>query len=211
MPPPPKSGLYYPNKLGLITVRSLEEVMGRNGAHAILDLAGLGRYADAYPPDNLEKEIDFGYISAINRALETLYGPRAGRGLALKAGRAAFADTLRQFGALVGVSDLTSSVLPLQEKLRIGLNAFAQLFAQLTDQKTSVAGQGQDFLWTIRPCPHCWGRSGEEAPVCYSVAGMLQECLRWLSGVREFQVRETECVAVGDSACVFLIHHETTL
>ena len=203
-----KSGLYYPNKMGLIALRSLEEVMGKNGLRTILKLAGLSRYADRYPSDNLQKEIDFAEISAIGRALESMYGSRGGRGLALKAGRAAFPDTLRQFGALVGVADLTSSVLPLQAKLRIGLNAFAQIYARLTDQRTGVEERGGDFIWTIYKCPYCWGRHGEQQPVCYTATGLLQESLHWLSGVREFRVQETACIAMGDPACTFLIHQE---
>jgi predicted hydrocarbon binding protein len=203
-----KSGLYYPNKLGLIALESLEEVMGKNGLRTILGLAGLSKYVDTYPPDNLQKQIDFAEISAIGQALETMYGPRGGRGLALKAGRATFPDTLRQFGVLVGVADLSSTVLPLQAKLRIGLNAFAQIFAQLTDQKTGVEESRGDFIWTIYKCPYCWGREGEHQPVCYTATGLLQESLRWLSGVREFRVEETECIAMGDGACVFLIHQE---
>jgi predicted hydrocarbon binding protein len=203
-----KSGLYYANKMGRIALRSLEEVMGKNGLRTILNLAGLSRYGDSYPPDNLQREIDFAEISAIGQALETMYGPRGGRGLALKAGRAAFTDTLRQFGAVVGVADLTSSVLPLQAKLRIGLTAFAQISSQLTDQRTAVEERGGDFVWTIYKCPYCWGRRGELQPVCYTAAGLLEESLRWLSGVREFRVQETACIAMGDEVCAFLIHQE---
>ena len=58
MSPVQKAGLYYPNKFGLITIKSLEEVMGRNGLNAILNLAGLNHYIENYPPDNLEK----GYV-----------------------------------------------------------------------------------------------------------------------------------------------------
>jgi predicted hydrocarbon binding protein len=203
-----KSGFYYPNKLGLIALRSLEEVMGRNGLRTILNLAGLSRYVDSYPPDNLNKEVDFAEISAIGQALETMYGPRGGRGLALKAGRATFPGTLSQFGALVGVADLASSVLPLHAKLRIGLGAFAQIFARLTDQRTGVVERGGDFVWTIYQCPYCWGRREEQQPVCYTATGLLQESLRWLSGVREFRVQETACIAMGDEACAFLIHQE---
>jgi hypothetical protein len=50
-----KSGLFYPNKFGLITIKSLEEVMGKNGLNAILNLAGLNYYIENYPPDNLDK------------------------------------------------------------------------------------------------------------------------------------------------------------
>ena len=37
MSPVQKTGLYYPNKFGLIIIKSLEEVMGKNGLNAILN------------------------------------------------------------------------------------------------------------------------------------------------------------------------------
>ena len=95
-----KSGFYYPNKFALITIKAMEEIMGRNGLNAILNLGGLSELVDNYPPDNLEKEFDFADFTALNMALEEMYGPRGGRGLALRAGRATFADALRGFGAL---------------------------------------------------------------------------------------------------------------
>jgi predicted hydrocarbon binding protein len=205
-----KSGLSYPNKLGLIMVRSLEEVMGRNGLSAILNLAGLSQYVEHYPPDDLEKGFDFAELSAICQALEAMYGPRGGRGLALRAGRATFADALKNFGALVGVSDLAFAVLPLQAKLRIGLNAFSKIFTQLTDQLTTVEEDGGDFTWTIRKCACCWGRHGEDKPVCYMTAGLLQEALRWVSGGREFRVHEAKCVATGADVCEFVIQQESS-
>jgi hypothetical protein len=106
MSPVQKAGLYYPNKFGLITIKSLEEVMGKNGLNAILNLAGLNHYIENYPPDNLDKGFDFAELSAIGLALEEMYGPRGGRGLALRAGRATFSDALKNFGALAGAADL---------------------------------------------------------------------------------------------------------
>ena len=97
-----KSGFYYPNKFARITVKAMEEIMGRNGLNAILNLAGLSNLVDNYPPDNLEKEFDFADLTALNVALEEMYGPRGGRGLALRAGRATFADALRGFGRVGG-------------------------------------------------------------------------------------------------------------
>ena len=47
MSPIQKAGLYYPNKFGLITIKSLEEVMGKNGLNAILNLGGLSHYVAA--------------------------------------------------------------------------------------------------------------------------------------------------------------------
>ena len=102
MSPIPKAGLYYPSKFGLIMIKALEDVMGKNGLNAILNLAGLNNYIDNYPADNLEKSFDFADVSSINIALEEMYGPRGGRGLALRAGRSTFADALKNFGALAG-------------------------------------------------------------------------------------------------------------
>ena len=80
-----KSGYYYPNKFARIFIDAMEEVMGKNGLNAVLNLAGLQHYVDNYPPDNLEKGFDFSEFTALNVALEDMYGPRGGRGLALRA------------------------------------------------------------------------------------------------------------------------------
>lgn len=208
MSPIPKAGLYYPSKFGLITIKALEDVMGKNGLNAILNLAGLNHYVDNYPADNLEKSFDFADLSSINIALEEMYGPRGGRGLALRAGRATFADALRNFGALAGVGDLAFKVLPLQAKLRIGIPSMAKIFSQVSDQYSTVEERENEFVYTIHKCPVCWGRSGVDKPVCFIAVGLLQEGLKWVSGGNEFRVNESKCVALGDDVCEFIIQKE---
>jgi predicted hydrocarbon binding protein len=205
MDPIPKSGYYYPNKAGKIILESLVNVMGKNGLNAILNLAHLTNLIDNYPADNLAREFDFSDVSAINQALEEMYGPRGGRGLALRAGRATFSDVLRNFGALAGVGDLAFRVLPLQTKLRIGIPAMARIFSQVSDQHSTVTEAETDFIYTIHRCPVCWGRSNLDKPVCYIAVGLLQEGLKWLSGGNEFRVNETKCVAMGETVCEFYI------
>ncbi len=208
MSPIPKSGLYYPSKFGLIILKALEDVMGKNGLNAILNLAGLNNYVDSYPADNLEKTFDFADLSSINIALEEMYGPRGGRGLALRAGRATFADALRNFGALAGAGDLAFKVLPLQAKMRIGVPAMAKIFSQVSDQYSTVEERESEFVYTIHKCPVCWGRSGVDKPVCFIAVGLLQEGLKWVSGGNEFRVNESRCVALGDEVCEFVIQKE---
>lgn len=206
MEPIPESGYYYPNKIARIILHALEDVMGTNGLNAILNLAHLSQLIDNPPPDNLAKEFDFAYLSSINLALEEMYGPRGGRGLALRAGRAAFAEGLRNFGALAGVGDLAFKVLPLGAKLRIGLPAMAKIFSQLSDQVTTVEEKEHEFIYTIHRCPVCWGRAGTtDKPVCYMATGLLQEGLKWVSGGSEFRVNESKCIAKGDEVCEFII------
>lgn len=208
MTPIQKSGFAYPNKFGLIMVRALEEVMGRNGLNAILNLAGLSQYVDHPLPDNLEKGFDFAEVAAINMALEDMYGPRGGRGLSLRVGRAIFADGLRNFGALAGVGDLAFKVLPLQAKLRIGLPAEAKIFSQISDQHSTVEEKENEFIYTIHRCSECTDRKGQDKPICFIAVGLLQESLKWVSGGNEFRVNESKCLAAGDSVCEFVVQKE---
>lgn len=205
MEPIPPSEYCYANKIARIAILALENVMGKNGLNAILNMAHLPQLIDNYPPNNLEREFNFSDFSALNQALEEMYGLRGGHGLALRAGRAAFADSLHNFGALAGVGDLAFKVLPLQTKLRIGIPAMAKIFTQISDQHSTVREEADSFIYTIHRCPVCWGRHDVDKPVCYMATGLLQEGLKWVSGGNEFKVTETHCVAMGDEVCDFVI------
>jgi predicted hydrocarbon binding protein len=203
-----KSGFYYPNKFARITIQAMEEVMGTNGLNAILNQAGLKDFIGNYPPDNLEKGFDFADYTALNIALEDMYGARGGRALALRAGRATFAEALRGFGALAGVSDLTFKVLPMNAKLRIGVPAMANIFNQFSDQVSKVHEEGTDrIIYTLERCPMCWGRKTDK-PVCHVGQGLLQEGLRWVSGGREFKVEMTTCMGMGNDMGRYIIYKE---
>lgn len=207
MPRIPPSGYYYPNLMGRIYLQAMEEVMGRNGLNAILNLAGLSHLINNYPPDNLEKEFEFSDFSALNGALEEMYGPRGGRGLQLRAGRAVFSLGLQGFGDLSGADDLAFRVLPLREKLKVGLPALARIFNQLSDQKTTIEDRGDYYAYSMQPCPICWGRKADH-PICFAGRGLLEEGLYWLSGGSKFRVEEIECIAMGGEACTYAVFKE---
>jgi hypothetical protein len=205
---PEKSGFSYPNKFARIYLEAMEEIMGKNGLNAILNLAGLTDIIGNYPPDNLEKSYDFAFYTALQVALEDMYGPRGGRGLALRAGRASFAEGLRGFGALAGVGDLAFKVLPLAAKLKIGLPAMANILTQFSDQISNVYEEGGDkYIYTLERCPMCWKRKADK-PVCYAGQGLLQEGLRWVSGGHEFKVDMATCIAKGDDMGRYVIYKE---
>lgn len=207
MQPIPKSGFYYPNKIARIYLQAMEEVMGKNGLNAILNLASLQNLMDNYPPDNLDRQFDFADYSALNGALEEMYGPRGGRGLAQRAGRASFAQGLRNFGALAGAGDLAFKVLPLPAKLKIGIPSMAKIFSSMSDQNSTVTETDTEFLYAMKPCPVCHGRKSDK-PMCHAGVGLLQEGLKWVSGGHEFKVYESKCIACGDEACVLNVPKE---
>lgn len=202
-----KSGLYYPNKIGRIYLMAMEEVMGTNGIKAVLNLAKTPELIGNYPPNNLAREFDFSDFGAIGSAIEEMYGPRGGRGLALRAGRASFAQGLSEFGSVIGASELAFKVIPLGTKVKVGLKAMAETFTKFSDQKSEVEEADEHFVYTIRKCPVCWNRTSEK-PICYGAVGILQEGLRWVSGGKDFKVEEIQCHAVGDEDCVFYVYKE---
>ena len=205
---PEKSGYYYPNKFARIFIDAMEEVMGKNGLNAVLHLAKLDNLIGNYPIDNLEKNFDFADFTALCMALEEMYGPRGGRGLALRVGRTLFADALRGFGALAGVGDLAFKVLPLSAKLKVGVPAMANIFSQFSDQVSNVFEEGDDrIIYTLERCPLCWGRKTDKA-VCFVGQGLLQEGLRWVSGGREFKVDLSTCIGKGDDMGRYIIYKD---
>jgi bacteriochlorophyll 4-vinyl reductase len=201
------SGYHYPNMIARIYIEAMEEIMGKNGLNAILNLAGLGHLIDNYPPKDLKKEFEFADYSALNGALEEMYGPRGGRGLQLRAGRASFAQGVRMMGPMVGMSDLAFKVLPLGAKLKVGTPAMAKVFTQFSDQVSTVEDRGDYYSYSMKPCPVCWGRTADR-PICFAGKGLLEEGLHWVSGGQKFRVDEIECVAMGGESCTYAIYKE---
>ena len=204
----PESGYYNSNRFVRIFLESMKEIVGVNGVNTILNYANLSSLIDNFPPDNLDRAFDFAHFSMINQALEEIYGIRGGRGLALRVGRIMFDDVLKEYGAHAGVSDPAFKVLPLQTKIWNGLKAMAQVFSEKSDQVSAVENLDDVYLYKIMKCPICWGRTEQDHPVCYCMVGLLQEGLNWVSGGKEFKIKETKCIASGNDACEFEIHKE---
>lgn len=191
----------YPQKMGRIILLGLEEVIGKGGAGAVLELARL----DAFQPSaSNERTFSFTTVSQLHQALEQVYGPRAGRGLALRTGRACFKYGLKEYGSLLGLTEMAFRLLPLPTKLRSASRTFAELFNKQTDQQVRVEETDTHIFWHIERCPLCWERSAEE-PICHLAVGLLQEALYWLSGGKVFNVEETTCHARGDDRCTISI------
>jgi hypothetical protein len=195
---------YYPNQMGRIVLLAMEEVIGRNSVNAVLNLASLPQWINNYPPGNRALQVPFEMIGRLQSALEKAYGPRAGHGIALRTGRACFRHGLREFGPLVGLTDLAFRLLPLPAKLNVGSRSFADVFNKYSDQRVSIEQDRERIYWNIDRCPVCWGRSSD-APACHLAIGVLQEALYWASGGKFFNVEEMQCVAQGDSCCKIVI------
>jgi hypothetical protein len=195
---------YYPNKIGRIILLAMEEIMGRNGVNAVLNLSKLRRLINNYPPNNFDRQFNFEDVGAIQQALDEMYGPRGGRGLALRAGRACFKYGLKEFGPVLGIADLAFRLLPINMKLKVGAEVFADTFNKYTDQRVRLTDDADQIYWHNERCPVCWGRKSDIV-CCHLVVGILQESLYWVSGGKNFAVQETTCIARGDETCTFVV------
>ena len=195
---------FYPQKMGRVMLLGLEEVIGKSGVASILDLGGLADLRQNLPPAKADKTFPFEAISQLHKSLEQQFGPRGGRGLALRAGRASFKYGIKEYGLLMGITEMAFRLLPLQTKLRVGAKSFADLFNKHTDQKVRLEETDEKILWHIERCPLCWSRTADE-PICHLAVGLLQEALYWVSGGKVFNVEETDCIAQGAVACTITI------
>ncbi len=200
----PAPQFFYPNRMGRMILLGMEEVIGRNGVNAILNLAELPEYISNIPPHNQDLTIPFETVSRLQNSLESAYGPRGGRGLALRTGRACFKYGLREFGPELGLTDLAFRLLPLATKLKVGSEALAGLFNLFTHQQVRIERDNSHIQWIIERCPLCWERHTNDV-ACHLAVGLLQEALYWVSGGKIFMVEETHCIARGDKTCTILI------
>lgn len=199
------SGLYYPNRIAGLFFLAMEDVMGKGGLNALLSLSELQAYIDQPPPNNLARQFDFAYLSALNQSMEEMYGARGGRGMALRIGRACFARGMKSFGAMAGMTDPAFVALPLQTRARMGLDALAAIFTNFSDQQSSVSEFSDYYEFITETSPMAWGRSSDK-PVCHALTGIIQESLRWASDGYEYHVQEVSCRAAGDERCIFRVN-----
>lgn len=148
--------------------------------------------------------LEYNQISALQQALEDVYGRQGARGVALRSGRAAFCHFLRVFGEQTGFDELQFRLLPLRRRILAGLERLAQLIAGQGGGTIRIQDSGTDWLVHIDVCPECWGRQND-SPLCYFSVGLLQEFLTWMSGGKIYLVEEKTCRAKGDSACTIRI------
>ena len=197
----------YPNRMGRIILASMRQELQAERLAEVLAMAGLSYLAAHPPPGNLERRFPFESVSALQAATEQVFGVKAGRQLNYRIGRGTLGLGLKEFDPLLGIADLPMRLVPLGMKFRVGLDVFARVFNQFSDQVVRLSEDDRHLLWIIERCPVCWSRHVDK-PVCYAAVGLLQEGLRWVSGGKEFRVDEVTCRAAGDPHCTFACYKE---
>ena len=200
-----KPGRQSVSRLCQIMLEGVEEISGRSGVRAALNAAELSiLYESANAGSAQSGEFPFNELSAVATALEEMYGKRGGRGILLRAGRAAFKYVLRSYGDSLSLLDLNYRLLPAPVRFKTGLDVLAHLFSDLGRTSIAVIETSEAWFWRIERCPFCFQIQSNE-PVCTFLVGFLQEFFTWASGGKVYHVQETECLAMGKTACVIRV------
>ncbi len=211
------SQAYDPQKMGRVLRLAMEEVLGQEGLHSVLEAAGVPAGEEANPVEAPMREPSASglelagaeELASLNaaqtlNALEQAYGAQAGRGLAQRIGRACFQYGLREYGDALGITSTSFRLLPFPTKLNTFATALAKLFQSATGHEARFEERDGKLLWHMEHCPFCEDRRAE-SPVCLLPVGLAEESLYWLSGGKMFSVEEVACIARGDPACVLQV------
>jgi len=204
-----KSGFFYPNKFARIYLDAFRQVLGEEDFYNLAGLARLPQMAKNPLPDNLEKSVDFVYITEFRRALDEQYGAEQAREHAYTIGKVAFDGGLKSFGDISGMIDLAKQGhISFQDKLKVALPAMADIVMQFSDQVSRVYDWDETtMVYTLERCPMCWGVSDQKDPLCQIGQGFIEQSLKWLSGGHDFQVEITQCAAQNDELGKYLVYH----
>ncbi|MBK7448757.1 MAG: hypothetical protein IPJ47_04740 [Anaerolineales bacterium] len=71
---------HYPNKMGRIILLGMEEVIGKGGLDAVLNIASMDDLVVSHSSAVNERTFSFETVSQLHLALERVYGPRGGEG-----------------------------------------------------------------------------------------------------------------------------------
>lgn len=203
--PPRNEDCYYPNRWPRIILESTEEIIGKKGVNALLNLAGLQEYIDNYPPDNMKKEFPFEHLGKLQQAYWDMYGPRGARAFAIRAGKQTLNDGIERFGKVAQAARAAMMIGSVERRMSIGLEFFAKFFNTVSDQKVSVEEDEKGWYWKIHTCPMCTGRTADE-PVCHMAVGVLQGAIEsFVDKNARYNISPTHCQAVGNDMGVIVI------
>jgi len=195
-----KEDLMLANTLMLQAIKAIEDVMGTQGLHAVLRSAGLGKFIDQPPANDLEPAINSTDYARLNSAIEDFYG-RGGRGMLKRVGRASFQYGIQEQAALMGVAGVALKVLPKKQRIKVILNGIGGAVKKTNPKNEYYVDDRVDNIiaYCVPTCSVCYGRHAD-SPVCHLLVGSVAEAIKWATG-EEMEVRETLCIAKGDPYC----------
>ena len=188
-----------------ITVGALGTIIGEDNLSFLLKKAGLNIYPYGPNFDGTACSSPFSQLPLLMMSLEDQFGKKQGRKYARRLGKSIFPEILEHFGSQAGLSETTIAYVPADKKLSVVLGAMVIIFQQFGEQKISLSKNEDAYFLRIDACMVCRGRNHAVEPVCDLVAGFLEAAIDWFNEGVTYEVKEVQCQAKGNEACVFSV------
>jgi bacteriochlorophyll 4-vinyl reductase len=195
-----------PNVMLRNLLEAIAEVLGENGLKAVLNAAGLQRFINHYPPNDLNLGVTFADYGAVEQAVEDVVGPKGAKMMLTRIGRATFRYALEEQPAVLGMASVALKALPMGTRMKVVLANLARAATKDVNQPTDIEEHDDHFLFVVDECPCRW-RGKKDRPVCFVTVGVLHGALRWATG-KNFKIEEVSCIAMGEDACRYRIGKE---
>ncbi|MDY7078257.1 MAG: 4-vinyl reductase [Chloroflexota bacterium] len=193
----------FTNALMRQAILAIGEVMGERGLNVVLRQAGLERYIDELPPDDLGQDVATTEYATLNQAVEEFYG-RAGKGMLRRIGRTLFNYGVEEQATLMGVAGTALKLMPQKTRVKFILTQMAKSLMDVNDETyIEVRETSEGFILADFTCGVCCCREAEH-PICHLYIGSISEAVKWATG-QDYGVREIECRAMGAEECQFLV------
>ena len=199
-----KSQLYLPNNFCRSFLEALDHLAGKNGVSTVLNLASLKKWTDAYPPDDLDKQIDFADFARINKSLEDLFGIKGGQSLSRQAGWTIFDHSLMPLPGIEETLKGAQTELLPEERSHLAIKTLSDILNEVSDITSTTEITQIEPLISIKTCPVCWGRSAS-SPTCSTLLGIIERTLVVFADGTDYVILEEKCIAASDSGCGFSI------
>lgn len=194
-----------PNAALRTLLKAIEEVMGENGLKAVLNLGGLQRYINNFPPNDLEMAVTHEDYGKAQQAVENFYGGRGARAMLSQIGRATFRYSLEEQPAVLGLAGLAMRMLPETTRMKMVLGRIVDAGNKKLNMGVSLEEDSETFKINYEACPGLHREREENSMCCYTTVGVFQESTRWLSNGKHFRVQQMTCKRTGDPTCQFCI------
>jgi len=195
-----------PNSLMYISLLTLQDIIGKNGFYALLNVSGLPKYREEFPPNNDKVEVPLTEFSGLIKGILEIFGEKGARPLLYNLGRRSFHIILEENPALLGMVGLGLKLLPKKKRIdklySVVSNEVNKVFGDI--QKYYITDEG--FIFEIHDCYWCKGLKTKD-PICFPGIGWDLEAIKWATG-EEHSAKEVLCRAKGDDICKYVISPE---
>lgn len=175
----------------------LAEIIGQDALSALLKIVLSNHHQD-------RDGIRCCDLTQITSVLESLYGSQAGKGIALRSGRASLKYLLQSFQDDLHLSEVAFRMKPSHLRFKEGLKRLIRVYREKLKIDAKLIDEGDGWIWQSGGCTECEERKSRE-PVCYFTEGLLQEFLSWCGGNKFYVVKEIGCRGQGERTCSYLI------